>query len=284
MGSYGQKVSTILSKDKMVIGEQITMQVKVEGITPADIQQDFNFPDTINHIEILKDSVEQVNSVTLLHTLTLTSFDSGFWQLPSFGLLLSSQKTIRTEPVDITVLPVDVSTLQDYHDIKDILEIKAENNWWVIAIIVLVGLVSLFAFLWFMNEKPVVKSQEVISPAGIRLLYDALLKRLTELESSDLANSPIATGIFQETSQSTRNFIDKVYQQDTAHLTTGEYMLHQKGKFPNVDMENSYFQFLRLADAVKFAKYAPPVEEKQRAIPVLKNVITSVYQQLKPVS
>jgi hypothetical protein len=283
-GTYGQKVSTILSKEKIVLGEQITLQIKVEGITPGDIQQNFSFPDTVNHIEILKDSMEQVNSSTMLHTLTLTSFDSGYWQIPSFKMLLSNQKTLSSEPVDIAVLPVDVSNMQDYHDIKDILEMKEENNWWVIASIVLTGLISLFAVLWFMNTRPITTARKTISPAGLREEYDFIIKRLTELGESDLSARERVFGLFNETSQSTRKFIDAVHVEDTAHLTTGEYMLKLKGRFPDVETENKYFQFLRLADAVKFAKYFPPDEETRSSLPLLKTIVTSVYQQTKQVS
>jgi hypothetical protein len=279
-----QKVSTLLSKDKIVLGEQITLQVKVEGITKGDIQQDFSFPDTVNHIEILKDSVEDINSSTILHTLTLTSFDSGYWQLPSFKLLLTDQRTLTSDSLRITVLPVDVSGMQDYHDIKDILEVQPENNWWVIASIILLGLVSLFSLLWFMNYKPVAAPEKIISPSDLQKLYTDLLKRIAELETSEVTTKAAVTSVFDEASRSTRNFIDKVYRQDTASLTTGEFMLNQKEKLSNTETGNNFFQFLRLADAVKFAKYLPPAEETKAVFPVLRNVITEVYEKTKKVS
>jgi hypothetical protein len=279
-----QKVSTLLSKDKIVLGEQITLQVKVEGITKGDIQQDFSFPDTVNHIEILKDSVEDINSSTILHTLTLTSFDSGYWQLPSFKLLLTDQRTLTSDSLRITVLPVDVSGMQDYHDIKDILEVQPENNWWVVASIILLGLVSLFSLLWFMNYKPVAAPEKIISPSDLQKLYTDLLKRIAELETSEVTTKAAVTSVFDEASRSTRNFIDKVYRQDTASLTTGEFMLNQKEKLSNTETGNNFFQFLRLADAVKFAKYLPPAEETKAVFPVLRNVITEVYEKTKKVS
>jgi hypothetical protein len=155
-----QKVSTILSKDKIVIGEQITLKIEVEGVAGNSVVKDFSFPDTVNHIEILSDSIDS-DGPSYIHTLTLTSFDSGFWQFPSFELLLADNRKVITEPLNISVLPVDVSNMADYHDIKDILDIKAENNWWIIASVVALGLLSLFAFLWFVtsNITPVVRHQ-----------------------------------------------------------------------------------------------------------------------------
>jgi hypothetical protein len=88
--------------------------------------------------------------------------------------------------------------------------------------------------------------------------------------------------LFKEVSQSSRSFIDAAYQKNNTHLTTGEYMLQLKGKLPDAETENNYFQFLRLADAVKFAKYIPPGTETKEIFPMLRRVIEQVYHQNKP--
>ena len=69
--SFSQKISTIISKEKIVIGEQLTLRIEVEGITSNDVQQDFSFPDTVHHLEILSDSIDG-NGPDFIHTLTIT--------------------------------------------------------------------------------------------------------------------------------------------------------------------------------------------------------------------
>lgn len=275
-----QQVSTLLSKDKIVLGEQIFLQIKVEGITKASIKQDFPFPDSVNHIEILSDTVQTINSSTLIYELSLTSFDSGYWQLPVFEMVLHDNRKLATEPLGITVMPVDVSTLADYHDIKDILEVNPENNWWIIAVIIVLALISLFAFLWFHNNKPADK-ETALPVANIDVLYNHLIQEISELEKKDFTEKTSVVNIYKESSNAIRTFIDKVYQQNTLHLTTGEYMLKIKGKLPDAATENTYFQFLRLSDAVKFAKYLPPVEETKAIFPALRNIAEELYQQNK---
>jgi hypothetical protein len=278
--SSGQQVSTIISKDKIVLGEQISLQIKVEGISQASIKQDFVFPDSINHIEILSDSLQTISNSTLIYNLTLTSFDSGYWQLPAFEMILMDNRKLVTESIGITVMPVDVSTLVDYHDIKDILEVNPENNWCIIAAITVLALISLFAFLWFHNNKSAIQETQ-IPIAKIDVLYNQFLQNLSKLEITDLTEKTSVVNIYKESSNAIRTFIDKVYQQNTSHLTTSEYMLKIKGKFPDVLTENIYFQFLRLSDAVKFAKYLPPVEETKAIFPALRNIASEVYQQNK---
>jgi hypothetical protein len=276
--SFSQKISTILDKDKIVIGEQINLKIVIEGIDENAVQKDFNFPDTINHLEILSDSIESEGS-SYIHTLTITSFDSGYWQFPSFELLLSDNRKLVTQAVDITVLPADISDMGDYHDIKDILENPVANNWWIVAAIVLVGLLSLFAFLWFVTNK--VQEQQEVAVTDLATLYHKVTKEISRLEAADIASPVSMLNVFKETTQITRAFIDTAYQFNTAHLTSGEYMLKMKGKLPDAETENNFFQFLRLADAVKFAKYAPPVDEVRSIFPMLRKVTEQVYGQNK---
>ncbi len=276
-----QKVSTLVSKEKILLGEQALIKIKVEGVTQAQVQEDFRFPDTINHLEILADSIEYLNSSSFEHTLTITSFDSGVWQLPAFTMMLTDKRTLSSNPVTISVLPVDVSDMEDYHDIKDILEIDPENNWWIIGSIILIALVSLFAILWFMNNRKAAIEHKPIEASTLQQLYNKTLQQLSSLETKDLSSQLNVIHIFSSSSDVIRSFIDKAKGANTAHLTTGEYMANQKGKLPNTEIENSFFQFLRLADAVKFAKYTPPAEEITSAFPMLKSLVTSVFQQSK---
>ena len=280
--SFSQKVTTLLSKDKIVIGEQVTLRIEIQGVSADEVLQDFKFPDSVNHIEILADSIDGAGSA-FVHTLTLTSFDSGYWQFPAYELTLANNTKLESQPVDISVLPVDVSNLEDYHDIKDILDVDAANNWWIIAAIVALGLLSLFALLWVVtNNAPA--QQEIAPKSDLAGLYDQLVRRLVILEGESKAGNISNAEVYKETTHLSRSFTDTAYAVQTAHLTTGEYMLRMKGNLPDAETETGYFQFLRLADAVKFARYEPPADETNRIFTVLKTMAEQVLQQNKPKS
>jgi len=145
-----QKIATIIDRDKIVLGEQIQLKIKIDNVDliGGGIIKDLQIPDTVNHLEILSHTIDTVttsNSAIYLHHLVITSFDSGYWKLPAFDIVFANKKKLSTEPLGFTVLPVDVSNLQDYHDIKDVLEVPLLNNWWIIAGIVALALLSLFA-------------------------------------------------------------------------------------------------------------------------------------------
>ena len=271
-----QKVATIASKHKIVIGEQISVIIKVDGLPDNSIQQDFVFPDTVNHIEILSHKTEPAGQSAVVHHLAITSFDSGQWRLPAFQMTLTDNRKLFSEPLDFNVVPVDVAHMHDYHDIKDILEVLPQNNWIIVALVVLLALTSLFALLWFITSR-VSPEVGVTGMPDLQQRYDELIQRLTLLGEIDTGDKKAVRHFFIETSSGVRAFSELALQRRSAHYTTDEYMLEAKGALQDETLERSYFQFLRLADAVKFARYDPPPEEIVGLIPLLKNVVSRFF-------
>jgi hypothetical protein len=278
--SFGQRVSATLTKEKIVIGEQTILEINVEGVTADMIQIDFVFPDTANHLEVLDHKREPGGHSVLIYTATITSFDSGYWELPPMEMILTDQRKLSTERIGLSVVPVDVSHLVDYHDIKDILELKPANNWWIIAAIMVLALTSLFGFLWFMNRKqPEIK--QAIPVTAIPGLYNELVKKIRVWSTMDLGEKKVVMQVFEESTLSVRQFSDVAWQQNSRHFTTGEYILNAKGKMPDAELETRFFQYLRLADAVKFAKYLPPTGESKEIFPLLEQVAGELFNQAK---
>ena len=194
--------------------------------------------------------------------------------------MLAGNRKLQSQAVDITVLPADISAMADYHDIKDIIETDPENNWWIIALLVATGLSSLLGFLWFTSNKtPVAK--RVNASSDLAKLYQQFLNALKEWETGDIAEKNSIISFFKTASRDVRSFVDAAYQQNTAAFTTGEYMMAMKGKLPDADTESKLFQFLRFADAVKFAKYIPPQEEITPQFSILQKIAEEVYHENK---
>src|SRR4051794_14000569 len=107
-----QQVSASIDRDKILLGEQITLQLKAEEIRTEDnpIIAWFNLPDTINHLEVIKrsaiDTVDVDGSTTYIQNIAITSFDSGRWTLPALQLKLKNGNTVlTTSSYFIDVLP-----------------------------------------------------------------------------------------------------------------------------------------------------------------------------------
>ena len=77
-----------MNRDRIFIGEQIELKLSVErakaGITW------FRFPDSLNHIEVVKrnkiDTILNGSYTNYAQTISITSFDSGRWEFPPLSL------------------------------------------------------------------------------------------------------------------------------------------------------------------------------------------------------
>ena len=117
-----------IDKNHIVIGEQI--HFNLEADFPLHEPMRFFLIDTIPHFEILEkkkiDTVDHKEGIKLTQTLTLTSFDSGHWVIAP--LELPGDKPLLTDsiPIDVGFSPFDPN--QDYHDIKDVVDVQVQKR------------------------------------------------------------------------------------------------------------------------------------------------------------
>ena len=137
-----QKATATVTVDrsKILIGEPVTirLQANFKNIASAE----FFKLDSIPHFEVLEkftiDTQRNSTNVLLTQRIIVTSWDSGKWQIPSFTLSGSRQKT---KPVSVEVVYSSFNPEQDYHDIKDIITVKKEAPvrwyWYVVGAILI---------------------------------------------------------------------------------------------------------------------------------------------------
>ena len=63
-------------------------------------------------------------------TITITSFDSGYWAIPPFKFIINGD-TAETAPLLLTVNTVEVDTTAAIRDIKDIYELPFSWRYWL---------------------------------------------------------------------------------------------------------------------------------------------------------
>lgn len=280
--SYAQTVSASIDRDKILIGEQVELLLKVTDLDRSrqDISKWFNLPDSFNHLEVVKrlpiDTSEVEGMYTYSQKIVLTSFDSGVWQIPAMSVAFTNKKFTNTQPVSLSVLPVDVSNLKDYHDFKDIIEVNAVTDWWYIGKIIAAFLV-LFA-IGVVIFKYFKKRKSIKPELGKKMGIEEALHQIDILHKKDLIAKQQHKLYFTELIQICRSFSDRQLNISSTNKTSDEYMLLLKGKIGNEPSQVSYFQLLRLADAVKFAKFIPAKIECEEAETVARNFVKTIYQ------
>lgn len=268
-----QNVSAITDRNKILIGEQVVLQLKAENVNAATtfIQNWFNVTDSSGHIQVTKtnalDTVNVNGFTTYLQKIYITSFDSGKWSIPPLQILLQEHATgkqtiYKTDSIILEVLPVDVSGLTTYHDIKDILEVEVKPDYLLYGLIAS-GFIIAILITWFIikfskkkKSTPVVKGNPL----------ENALQQIKSLQQEHLIATGNAKLFYVKLTFIIKNYFQEMLLLHSTQSTSDELMVQLGVYLQDEKYRTGFYQLLRLADAVKFAKYIPAEEQNNQAV------------------
>ena len=258
------EVKASIDRNRILIGEPI--QLKLEADIPENESIPFFSIDTIDHFEILqktKTDTSSTNTGTLLiWVIPITSFDSGHWIIPSFVVA----KNLRTDSISVDVGFAPFDPAQDYHDIKDIIEVspEKEKQWWWYA--VAAGFLLLILLIYLLLKK---KQQPALATLYIIDPYEEAMKQLDKLRKE----KPEAKQYYSQLMDIFRLYVFRKNGIHSLQKTTSDLVIQLRNIVPGKEQFDQLSQILRLCDFVKFAKYQP---EKMEDVFALKTIIESI--------
>ncbi|MFN2456922.1 MAG: hypothetical protein ABR502_01865 [Chitinophagaceae bacterium] len=268
--AFSQPVSIVAATDKrqILIGEQF--QLTLQASFPRSTFVQWFSIDTIPHFEVLKrnkiDSGLAGNILTIKQTIILTSWDSGKWQLPPFFLKRSN----KTKPIAISVSYSPFDPKQDYHDIKDILEVTRQKqtqwHWYVIGACLLL---LLFILLFPSRKKKVTST--VVYDANI---YKTSLEKLEKLKEN-IARTDNKS-FYTELIHIYRDYLHKRKNIQSFSKTSDDLGIQIKQLNLSEHLFSPLLQTLRLSDLVKFAQYQTEIPENEKSIETIKQNIIAI--------
>ncbi len=260
-----------VDKNKIVIGEQVHLRFQADF--PPHEPMRFFTVDSIAHFEILErkkiDTIDNSEGIKLSQSLTLTSFDSGHWVIPAFELAGDKPMFTDSIPIDVGFSPFDPN--QDYHDIKDIIEVhpvkKKKQNWYWYTAASIVLVAAIIYLLARKKQKPASKIKLVDPFTEAKLELDKLTK---EKPSGKLFYTRLVD-IF-------RLYIFRRKGIASLQETTEDLVLRLRSlKLPDAEF-NQLAEALRLSDFVKFAKYETTENDRATSFQTIKSTIEKVEQ------
>src|SRR5215203_3691576 len=275
-GLQAQNTSPVIAstdKQKILLGEPFDLVVGARYNNEANLS--FFLIDSLPHFEILKKSeidterVEQ--NIVLTQRITLTSFDSGRWQIPS---LILPGTQLKSKPLAIDVVfssPFDPK--KDYHDVKEIISVKkpADSNWyWYVIGAVL--LLLLFILL-FPKKKKVPLEDRLDANAYRKAILD-----LQKLKKDGLAEKDIKA-FYVSLVDIFRRYLHTGKGIQSFSVTTDDLALQIKTLYLPAETYNYLVETLRLSDGVKFAKFSPTQEENSHALEVIRRSIETIEKR-----
>lgn len=246
------------------IGEQFHLLLEAHSEGPVRWQW-AEVPDSFDHLLVVArgkiDTVSTAGKTVLSQRLTLTGFDSGYWQVPAFDFRIASADTtggaglFSTDSLGIAVNTVPVDTTKPFRPIKQIRGVPV--NWlsyWPYALGALL-LLALIIWLAFFR-----KSAEKASPAPVAPSdppYEEAVKSLRQLETDKLWQQNQVKTYYTRLTDILRRYIERQFGIHAMEQTTEELLGKIKPLTKLNQQQGNLRYILDTADLAKFAKIEP---------------------------
>lgn len=279
--SQSVSVNITANKNKILIGEPIRLQV--EATVPENVNAAWFNTDSLAHFDIISkgkiDTIPTDEGNKYRQTITVTSFDSGYWSVPPLALTAGERSYLTDSiPVSVSFSPFDPS--QPYHDIKSILDVENPAIRYINWIIAAVTVLSLLAVVYFLRKPLPVVVQPVKQKTVLLSPLEEAMAALEAVRKEQLVQQGKLKLYYTSLNDILRSFIQKKMMVSVMEKTNEELIMQLK----RWDMPNeaviSLAQALRMSDVVKFAKYVPGERDNEANFHTIKTSV-EVLNNLK---
>jgi hypothetical protein len=288
--SQAPSVKTTLDKRDILIGEQL--QYKVSASFPNGVFKVnwFTVPDSVAHFELVEkskiDTTIENNTTLLEQTITLTSFDSGRWKTPAFLVNFDPLKddttlNLFTDSIAVNVGYTPADSTNELRDIKPIMDVTIKNYFWYYVAGGILLLILLAIILWkvLKNRK---KEPELVFSSKLSP-YEEAMQQIEKLKQLNLQNGEELKQFHAKLSNIFKWYISRKQRVSIMNKTTGDVLVHLADNNLPKETIADVATALRCGDAVKFAKYTPPVNESEECLAKIKATINFI-QTPKPLN
>ena len=264
----GASIKATVDKNSILIGQPMQLTIEVY-LSPESVMK-FITIDSIEHFEFIEkpviDTSNRNGGWNIKGVYKITSFDSGSWVIPSFYL----SPALRTDSIPVDVVFSDFDPNQNYHDIKDILEVKPFKKkktwWWYVA----GGALFLGLLLLYLQQNK--KSQPPAAPKIVISPFEEAMKQLKKLET----DRPEAKQYYSKLTDIFRLYVFRKKGILSLQKTTEDLIRQLRSLNLSKVQLDKLSQSLRLSDIVKFAKYIPANDDDQIIFEEIKDAIIAI--------
>lgn len=294
VSASAQIKSTVMSKDSILIGDQVLWSTRFElketdsiaiypyaGVLERDtlaskveVVADFKL-DTV----AIRKGIKELEAKVLL-----TSFDSGSYRLPLPLFIVNPDSTdtyaiiFDTPVLSVNTIQVDTTGFQPM-DIKGQIKYPVtfkEVAPWVFLCLLVIALCYLLARYIHRRRanrdffgRPIVKDPPHI----------VALRELDKIHSQKLWQNGKEKLFYTGITDTLREYIEERYGVNAMEMTSNEIMTGLQGKNIDEKLFRELDELFKTADLVKFAKYVPSNGENEEAIPSAVRFVNSTFMQ-----
>lgn len=252
------RIQVKADRNAILIGEPINLSLQAD--IPENEPIRFFRIDTLQHFEILDrskiDTFNTGSGTILRQSIRITSYDSGSQVIPPIPL----REGVVSDSIAVEVSYTPYNPDQPYHDIKDIIDAKAEEkeeqNWWWYAAGALAVLIFVFYLVFRGKRQPAPPP-----PAPVRDPYAEAKRSLEVLRGSSFDGKAWFTQLVDVF----RLYTDERKNIQSQHQTSEDLLSQLKSIGISEKVFSRLAQALRLSDFVKFAKYEPTAADREQS-------------------
>jgi hypothetical protein len=266
------------SKSKILIGEPLKFTFELRAVERNTAVQ-WKFPDSLLHFEYISFDTTSL----LKREIKVTSWDSGEWKLEGISVTVPSNVSGKLQTLKFESAPVqveyDTTGSAILNDIKPIIEVENVAEQWIAYTIAAVTFLCLLWLIYLFRKWKTKKSKAVVfeSSAGA---YEEFTNALVQLKNQGMRTQDEQKELFTQLSFAAKRYLERSFQQPFSKYTTDETEFHLAPAIGRDDT-SLFVQMLRLADAVKFAKFTAPAHDCTAAINNTETVISHIHQRSK---
>lgn len=255
-----------LDSGRILIGDQVRLKIQMQASGGALLQApDLSGFDSLKNIEILDtskiDTLQRGSTLTLEQTLTITSFDSGFYWLPKIPVNfvfngktgIAQSNSLRLE---VATIPITNDSIQ-IAPIKPIIQEPQTLEDFIPFLIPLLILIIIGCIIYLLVKRK--KKPKVQPPARVLLPHEIALQKLLALQQQKLWQSGEVKLYQTELTFIIREYLEARFNIPALESTTDEIVMNLR----QTDLQESWRDRMQEifinADLVKFAKAQPPV-------------------------
>lgn len=290
-------VNGSIDRDSVLTGNTFNYNLNIR--VPNGYIIDWNeFKDTLSksievvgRSEVAEQPIDNSSDILLSQILSLTSFDTGYVEIPRLGIkYYKSNKdtttyTVYTDFMDIYVKPASIDTTAAYRPI--IMPVKQNITFeetvpYFGGIIILAGLILLITYIIGKTRRKEKYEEEEVKPQIPAII--TAREKLAQLKDSNIWQSGRYKDYYTDLTDIAREYLEGQFEIDAIEMTSEEILNEVK----KIQLDNLIFnkleKTLATSDLVKFAKATPNATENEEAFNNINSFVEesfSFHQELE---
>ncbi|MFT4022961.1 MAG: hypothetical protein QM664_04145 [Flavihumibacter sp.] len=267
-----------VDKNNILIGEPVLLTL--EGEFPGNTPHSWFNTDSIPHFEVIErtaiDTAHQGTDQFLKQVLRITSFDSGSQVIPMLSLKVGDSNYLTDSiPIEVGYTPADPN--KPYHDIRDIIEVPAEegNDYLLYAVAAATVLALLLALYFLFRKKKPAVVREVKQPPKSAIENARIA--LQALKGDTLNDAGRVKNYYSRLNEILREYLLLKKILSTPDGSNRDILFAVQLRL-NQSEKQQLAKALVLADAAKFAKYQPTDTDHREVFDTIASSIEKVEQ------